>query len=302
MRSLRNSSSVRLTPCRAFPGTRSGRRLEAANDLSATEFGSKRRYGERQRHDRALGSESQGIRGQCFHMELTPAFRARSTSLWRSAVERGHWVRTRSISKLVSSTPGRSVVLFLVGSTALFAPFLVVAMVYRDDLQFAPVDFMNKGLDFAVGLLSMLAGFVASELYWKRRNDHERRRSFARNLLYHVDHMARTVVETSEALARDIQAPDESRIRDREAVANLRRIGDAKEAIQAVLGDLDSTIAGDRAMSAAIAGFRLEVAPRVTALSRYPDVRPQCHEIEGELAVVGRALDALHSQLLEVHE
>ena len=168
-----------------------------------------------------------------------------------------------------------------------------LAIRYRDQIEFAPATAINDGLDFILGLLSMIISFWIAEIYWKNKTEREQTSRTVDQLRYYLDHVVAIIVETSEALARIDRAADESARLEQEVLANLRRLGDANRNTLRVMDVSGLELRRDQRAARASAYFRSTVAPVLDKLSRRPYVRPEVEEIESVLASVGDDIDKI---------
>lgn len=165
-----------------------------------------------------------------------------------------------------------------------------VALCWRDQLEFDPASAINEGLDFLIGLLSMIISFWVAEIYWKNKVEREQTARVIGQLCYYLDQVSRIVVETGEALVRIERAGDEATRLEQEVLANLRRLGDGSRNTLMIIDVSALELKRDVRAAGAGARFRSHIAPVLESLSRRPYVRPEVEEI-------GSALEAVRDQI-----
>jgi len=171
------------------------------------------------------------------------------------------------------------------------AACVVIAVVCRDRIEFDPASAIGDGIDFALGLLSMIVSFWVAEIYWKNKTEREQTTRTVDQLNYYLSHVAAIVVETSEVLARIASAGDESAQLEQEVLANLRRLGDGSRNVLRIMDVSGLELRRDERAASASARFRSTVAPILDKLSRRPYVRPEVTHIQARLASIGGEID-----------
>jgi len=177
------------------------------------------------------------------------------------------------------------------------AACVVIAVACRDRIEFDPASAINDGIDFTLGLLSMIISFWIAEIYWKNKTEREQTARTVAQLNYYLNDVAAIVVETIEALARIVSAGDESPQLEQEVLANLRRLGDGNRLVLRIIDGSGLELRRDRRAASASAHFRSSVAPLLDKLSRRPYVRPDVGHIQAGLASIGGEIDDIVTYL-----
>ena len=168
-----------------------------------------------------------------------------------------------------------------------------LAVVYHDRLAFDPVSAINEGLDFIVGLLSMIISFWVAEIYWKNKTEREQAARVLDQLRYHLDYVVEIVAETRQDLSDVARGGDDPVRLEREVLANLRRLGDANRNTLRIIDVSSLELKRDQHAARASARYRRDVAPVVDKLSRRSYVRPEVKEIESRLVSLGEDIDQI---------
>ena len=168
-----------------------------------------------------------------------------------------------------------------------------IAIYWRDQIEFDPASVINDGVDFLIGLLSMIISFWVAEIYWKNKTERERTARILDQLNYYLDQVARIVVESSEALAGIESAGVDAVRLEQEVLANLRRLGDGTRNILRIIDVSSLELKRHVRAAGASAYFRSTVAPTLERLSCRPYVRPEVEEIGSALASVGDQIDRM---------
>jgi hypothetical protein len=113
---------------------------------------------------------------------------------------------------------------------------------------------------------------------------------------------AATIVETSQLLAASEHDPHGVLRRHQEALANLRRLGDARANVLALLESFSLEQGQDLRMVAASADFKDRVAPVLDRLSKVPRIRSEFKAIESDLALAGSEIEGIVTYLWEEHD
>ena len=168
-----------------------------------------------------------------------------------------------------------------------------IAIYWRDQIEFDPASVINDGVDFLIGLLSMIISFWVAEIYWKNKTERERTARILDQLNYYLDQVARIIVESSEALAGIESAGVDAVRLEQEVLANLRRLGDGTRNILRIIDVSSLELKRHARAAGASAYFRSTVAPTLERLSCRPYVRPEVGEIGSALASVGDQIDRI---------
>ena len=170
---------------------------------------------------------------------------------------------------------------------------ITISIIYHNQIQFDPVKAINDGIAFIIGLLAMIISFWIAEIYWKRKIEQEQSKKDREQLNYYLNNIAKIVFETSKALAEVYgESENEKAIRrDKEVLANLRRLGDAKQNILRVMDISGFEFKQDKRSTLAITSFRSNVISSLEDLSQRACIRPGVENIETELAVIGGETD-----------
>ena len=191
------------------------------------------------------------------------------------------------------------IVLSSIGVGLIIIPFIIVIVVYWEEMSFSPLDFINEGFKFIIGIVSMLISFWISQVYWERRMEQVQIARVYDMFHYHLDRAAIITGETKKALARHIQDASESIQRDQAVLANLRRLGDVRANTLRLLDVSGQQLRWDQRLSLASAHFRSVLAPVLERLSERPQVRPWAEAIAKDLALVEEEIEKIVLYLRE---
>jgi hypothetical protein len=125
---------------------------------------------------------------------------------------------------------------------------------------------------------------------------------FRHLLCSYLRRAAATIVETSQLLAASEHDPHGVLRRHQEALANLRRLGDARANVLALLESFSLEQGQDLRMVAASADFKDRVAPVLDRLSKVPRIRSEFKAIESDLALAGSEIEGIVTYLWEEHD
>ena len=169
----------------------------------------------------------------------------------------------------------------------------VLAFAYQGQLVFDPAAVINDGVDFVIGLLSMIISFWIAEIYWKNKTEREQTARTVDQLNYYLNHVAAIIAETAGALAGVARAGEESVRLEQDVLTNLRRLGDGNRNVLRVIDVSSLELRRDRRAAGASAYFRSVVAPALERLAQRPYIRPDEQEIEAALVSVGDDIDKM---------
>ncbi|MGB8656791.1 MAG: hypothetical protein WCE90_03290 [Candidatus Zixiibacteriota bacterium] len=179
----------------------------------------------------------------------------------------------------------------------LVLPFVIVVLAYRNSLVFAPDKFINDLFGFVISLGGIIVAFWIAEIYWARKTKLEEL-SRGRGLInYQLEYIARLIVETSGALSRVIDERHEEQAlkRDKDVIANLRRLGDGSVNLLSLLDRVWSHLFDDERITKAMEYFRAKVAPVLKELSERKEIRPDVSLVISQIEFVGKELDGVRS-------
>lgn len=187
-----------------------------------------------------------------------------------------------------------------IGIISLVAIFCIsLAVIFRDDLNFDAAEAINDGIRFIIGLLSMIISFWIAEIYWKRKIEGEQTKQAINQLDYYFSQISRITSETTKALAEQFGEgkADDSDQRDREVLANLRRLGDARTNTLRIVEVSNIELNRNLRASKICSYFRSTIAPILDELSKRKQIRPGVNEIEDDLAKIGNDIKNLVSYM-----
>jgi hypothetical protein len=179
----------------------------------------------------------------------------------------------------------------------LVLPFVIVGLVYRNSLVFAPDKFINDLFGFVISLGGIIVAFWIAEIYWARKTKLEELRRGRGLINYQLEYIARLIVETSGALSRVIDECHEEQAlkRDKDIIANLRRLGDGSVNLLSLLDRVWSYLFDDERITKAMEYFRTKVAPVLKELSERKEIRPDVSIVISQIEFIGKELDRVRS-------
>jgi len=165
--------------------------------------------------------------------------------------------------------------------------FIVVAFIYKSEMEFVPWIYINNGVNYLMGAFLALLGFFISEIYWTRKNERQETNRHIARLLFYLNHSAGIIWKTNEDLAKEINDEEESSQRDQESLANLRRLGDCETNISNLINESGLFISKNKLALRAIMLFSSNVANELRELSKYSSIRPYAPKIRKQLTQTG---------------
>ena len=169
----------------------------------------------------------------------------------------------------------------------------VLAILCRDQLVFDPASVINDGVDFVLGLLSMIISFWIAEIYWKNKTEREQTARTVDQLIYYLGHVAEVVAEIRDAVAKMPRAGSEAARLEQDVLANLRRLSDGNRNVLRIIDVSSLELKRNERVARASSFFRSAVAPALEKLAQRAYVRPGREKFESALASVGDDVDTV---------
>ena len=166
-----------------------------------------------------------------------------------------------------------------------------LAILCRDQLVFDPASVINDGVDFVLGLLSMIISFWVAEIYWKNKTEREQTSRTVDQLTYYLGHVAEVVTEIRDAVEKMHRADGDAALLEQEVLVNLRRLRDGNRNVLRILDVSSLELRRNERAARASSFFRGVVASAIEKLAQRAYVRPGLEEFESALASVEDDVD-----------
>lgn len=188
-----------------------------------------------------------------------------------------------------------SQVLLLIGGILVVTaiPFVIVTVVFQHEISFSASDFVNDGVDFVIGLVSMLVSFWVANVYWAFKVEEQQAGRMHSQLTYFAHNISRITSEAMDRLSSNVGDSSQAIWRDQKILANLVRLGDWCDNALQFLNESSFGVKRDTRIVRAGLHFRSVIAPVLERLSKRERIRPEADAVYTELAFVSKQVESL---------
>lgn len=162
----------------------------------------------------------------------------------------------------------REALVFVVGAGILLMCLVAVGITSRDELEFSPSKFINDGITFALGVVTLTVTFWLSQVVGVRRQQREAALRARRQLAAYLAGIQAVLARVQTQLAERIPEAQYELVKRREARLEVMLPGlkDWGTAASGLLAAAAPETGSDGKLAAAARFFKSDLCPRLTSL------------------------------------